>query len=296
MTATATVLPRDVWRQQQAEHADRVDALTAAHRQRRQRGAAHPVEDFLYRYYPIRPGQLRRWHPGVGVVLDAAGEDWQGRPGYLHLPERPGAVTADAACFTSGDLRARGDHLRRVREMLDAMGTRPPKFGCFGLHEWAMVHGLSQAEVRHASWPLRVTSEQVSAAVDEVGLRCTHFDAFRFFTDTARGLNATVLTPADRSSNEQPGCLHATMDLYRWAFEAQPLTSSDLVLRCFSLAAHARVIDMRASPYDLLDLGYEPIPVETPAGRATYAAEQRRLATAAAPLRQEILTALAVMG
>ncbi len=29
----------------------------------------HPVDDFLFEYYPNRPAQLLRWHPGMGVVL-----------------------------------------------------------------------------------------------------------------------------------------------------------------------------------------------------------------------------------
>ena len=42
---------------------------------------------------------------------------------------------------------------------------------------------------------------------------------------------------------------------------------------------------MRASPYDLADLGYPPVPIETPAGRAEYARAQAAFARRAAPLR-----------
>ena len=48
---------------------------------------------------------------------------------------------------------------------------------------------------------------------------------------------------------------------------------------------------MRASPYDLHDLGYEPIRIETPEGRARYEEEQRTLADKARPLRQRLLGA-----
>ena len=68
-----TVLPATAWRCLEAAHADRVDALTSGHRARAARGLAHPVEDFLFSYYSLRPAQLRRWHPGIGVALaDAA--------------------------------------------------------------------------------------------------------------------------------------------------------------------------------------------------------------------------------
>jgi hypothetical protein len=42
---------------------------------------------------------------------------------------------------------------------------------------------------------------------------------------------------------------------------------------------------MRASPYDLKDLGFEPVPMETEAGRAEYRLEQQRLAVMAEPVR-----------
>ena len=105
-------------------------------------------------------------------------------------------------------------------------------------------------------------------------------------------LNPVFLTSANRNSFEQPGCLHNTMDLYRWAVDLQPLTSSALVMNCFSLARDARAIDMRASPYDLSDLGYRPIRIETSGGRRQYATEQRAISTRAAPLRQALLDIL----
>jgi hypothetical protein len=46
---------------------------------------------------------------------------------------------------------------------------------------------------------------------------------------------------------------------------------------------------MRASPYDLSALGYEPVKIETPEGRAQYEREQRDLAAKAADLRQKLL-------
>ena len=42
---------------------------------------------------------------------------------------------------------------------------------------------------------------------------------------------------------------------------------------------------MPASPYDLRPLGYEPIAIETAAGRADYERHQRAFAARAEPLR-----------
>jgi hypothetical protein len=61
---------------------------------------------------------------------------------------------------------------------------------------------------------------------------------------------------------------------------------------CFDLAREIRELDMRASPYDLSALGYAPVPIETAAGRAEYAAQQRGFAERGQLLRTRLLAAL----
>ena len=114
-----------------------------------------------------------------------------------------------------------------------------------------MVYGLAPDEVRHAAWPLRLTPAEVVDVVDDLGLRCTHVDAYRFFTPAARPLNSLRPTRQTQGDLEQRGCLHATMDLYKWATKLSPFVGSDLVADCFALARDARLLDMRAAPYDL---------------------------------------------
>lgn len=75
------------------------------------------------------------------------------------------------------------------------------------------------------------------------------------------------------------------MDLYKWSYKLGPLVDSEIVLDCLDLAARAREVDMRASPYDLSEYGYPPIRVEEPSGRAEYVRCQSELAQRAAPLR-----------
>src|SRR5690554_7230774 len=70
--SVSTVLTREDWATLEAAHAARADALTAGRRERTARRESHPVEDFLFEYYPFKPSQLRRWHPGVGVGLHRA--------------------------------------------------------------------------------------------------------------------------------------------------------------------------------------------------------------------------------
>ena len=159
-----------------------------------------------------------------------------------------------------------------------------------------MVYGLEQDGGAPLVLPAApATRTEISAAVDDIGLRCTHIDAYRFFTPAAVPLNAHEPTRATQHEWEQPGCLHANMDLYKYAMWFQPFIGSDLVADCFALARQARELDMRAAPYDLADLGYEPIRVETPEGRVEYATQQRGLSAAASSLRARLLGAVSAL-
>lgn len=79
------------------------------------------------------------------------------------------------------------------------------------------------------------------------------------------------------------------MDLYKHAFRLSPMVSSDLVADCFELAWDIRTLDMRAAPYDLADLGFEPVRIETVEGKAEYVAHQREFAERGAPLRERLV-------
>ncbi|WP_245745748.1 3-methyladenine DNA glycosylase [Nocardia altamirensis] len=272
------VLAEEQWRERAAAHVVRLDELVGPYLERRAAGSSHPVIDFLFTYYGHKPAQLRRWHPGFGVALAGAAE-YDGARGYHRRPE---GCTADPAY-----LARRRDTIEFIANLLRATATRPAQLSCFGLHEWAMVYRTD--EVRHQQVPLRLGRSGTDAVVESMSLRCTHFDAYRFFTPDAVGRNVEPLTRADQVQREQPGCLHANMDLYKWGFKLVPLVASDLILDCFELACAARELDMRASPYDLSDYGYEPVRIETAAGRAEYVRAQAALAERSAVLRHVLL-------
>lgn len=139
--------------------------------------------------------------------------------------------------------------------------------------------------------PLRLGRDGTDAVVESHDLRCTHFDAFRFFTPEAVPLNRTALTREDQPLLEQPGCLHAGMDLYKWAMKLGPLVPGELLLDTFELARDIRLLDMEAAPYDLAEWGVVPVPIETAEGKAEYVRRQRGFAERAAVLRGALLDA-----
>jgi hypothetical protein len=146
---------------------------------------------------------------------------------------------------------------------------------------------------RHAGVaPLRLPQEEVDGFVESRPVACSHFDAYRFFAEQAKPLNRIRLEWSSRHETEQPGCIHANMDLYRWAYTAMPWIGSEVLLSCFELAAELRVLDMQASPYDLRGLGFEPIPVETMEGRTEYQRRQRELSERAEVLRARLIEVL----
>ena len=276
---TLDVLPADRWRPRQERHRERVDPWVAPHLARRRDRVVHPVEDFLFTYYSFRPAALQRWHPGFGTALVDAGEH-AGLKGYGDLGGCTGVLPEHVV--------GQRPLIESIHTLLTATAGRPANFGCFGMHEWAMVYRLDADQVRHSSWPLRLGASGTDEVVASHRIACSHFDAFRFFTEPARPLNALQPGRDDRPAFEQPACLHAGMDLYKHAFRLVPMVPSELVADCFELARDIRVLDMRASPYDLGGLGYEPVPVETVEGKQEYVAAQRAFADRAAPLRREL--------
>jgi hypothetical protein len=268
------------WREAKASYLARVRPWAEDRVRRTARHEKHPVYDFLFEYYSFRPAHLLRWTPGFGVTLEGTtrediswGEFVAGGNG-LSLP---------ASAFPEH----RVSYLRWAVDYLGAVHAREPSFACMGLHEWAMVY--RDPNVRHPHVPLRLTREEIDAVIDSQALLCTHYDAFRFFTPHAGPRNRWELTRAATTDHDQPGCIHANMDLYRFAYKIAPFCPSDVVADAFEVALAAREVDMRASPYDLSGYGFPAIPIETRAGRELYVELQRAIAAQAAPVRERLL-------
>lgn len=284
------LLPERLWRERERQHHATVDALTTDHLARRQRGTPHPVIDFLFTYYRTSVGSVRRWHPGPGVILENAHHDKRAEWRHYRrasLYGRTGLIVDADSVMSRG-----GARMRRAHNVVEATAARTGVTGCFGLHEWAMLYRTASDEVRHGQVPLRLTHEQIDEVVRGSRLRCTHFDAFRFFTPPAEPLNERRLAREDQAAHEQPGCLHAGMDVYAYTAALEAGAPGELLLDALAAAFSAREIDMRSSPYDLSQWGLNPIPVETPRGRAEFVEFQRQWITRTQELRARYLLAV----
>ena len=259
------------------------------------------VFNFLHKYYSFSAERLLRYSPGVGVGLEDIKIDRDtGKRGVLFdspfLRRHGGATYWEY--LPEGVSHKQHDMWDRSKTILAASVLRKPHFSCFGLHEWAMLARGDGQESKHQRLPLRVSQETIDKVVmAKSALRCTHFDAFRFFHPDVAALNqplhdGSALSRKTQEDHEQPGCLHHTMDVFKYAFQLYPFIPSELLITSLEIALAARRLDMRASPYDTSgepDVRGPAIPVETAQGRLTYATEQEALYCRSAPLRFELL-------
>ncbi len=276
--------------------------------------------------------RLARWSPGLychyqmgsddssnylggSVLLEGANE--RDFSSLLHLR---GAIMEDDGILycpqtyyneklidkeTDNDNEQRPKSIRTVapflwyRAVLEQTVTAEPVLYCYGLHEMAMIYQPHDAPPPpsakyQAHVPLRVSQDTLNAAVERVGTRCTHVDALRYFSPAAASLNfhGETLHRMDQLRLEQPGCVHAHMDLLKIILKIEPFVSATLRSEVLKMAILARKLDIGASPYDVTStFQVEMIPIETEEGRLLYRQRQMELMKLVQPVRQELLQA-----
>ena len=274
-----TILEKEEWVSRRRAHRAKFEPRILEQVARRERGRPDPTMDFLFQYYGFPSGRFLRWTPGFGVLLEGA-------PAEKLLEDDRYRLHRDGVYLDLERLRPRERSLRWIHQLLEATAARPPFFGCHGLHEWALVH---ESELLHPSFPLRVDREAIAAHLEHAGVRCTHYDAFRFFSSASKALADHQLTDESMLTHEQPGCLHTNMDLYRWASKIAPWGPSELIGRALELAWEARRFDSAASPYDLSSTGLGPCRVETPEGKRDFVAAQERIWMTSIGIRADLI-------
>jgi hypothetical protein len=158
---TIQILSSNVWHQLRDDHKEKVLPWITPRLERRSRHESHPVDDFLFEYYPISTNKLLNWHPGFGTSLEATEIEYEDFPTGSYE-------------FIDNKIQIRNEWLSKNQEavislidFLTKTQERSVRSGCFGLHEWAMVLGTE--DVRHEKWQLRLSQEQIRATIDEVG-------------------------------------------------------------------------------------------------------------------------------
>lgn len=314
-----------VWQKEAAFHFSELERLlyppgTDNVKKRSHLIRTHPIYNFLHTYYRYSAKNLKFYSPGVDVLMELDEQDDKEQrcsssssssssDGSRRHNEEDHDLNMKYIQITDGQCsyllpeqeKPDGPYgwitLSRNRDILRLTASRVPFYGCFGYHEWAMLYsgriaGINAPLTPHQKdVPLRVSQAVIDEVVETLGLRCTHYDAFRFFHKTAQPLNSiNPLTRATQAEHEQPGCVHASMDLFKYAYQLYPFCPASLLRDCLTVALTAREIDMRASPYDTTNVPFcgAPICVETAEGRLEYMAEQERLTLLAAPVREQL--------
>lgn len=279
------MLPVEIWERKVKEHEGQVSPYADAFLRRRSSQQTHTVHDFLFTYYSFSPKKLKNWVPSIDETLSCSLKE---KYHYPWLNEEWFHFNGETLFLKKERFNDSYRSLAQfIMKLCVAVLERTPRFGCYGLHEWAMVYKNEDA-IRHKSNPLRLSLDTIAQIVEKQALRCTHYDAYRFFTPEAKPLNVLQPTLESRLNLEQGGCVHVNMDLYKWATKLWPWIGSDFIAKTFFLALEAREIDMRASPYDLKELGYDPICIETEEGRKEYVEAQQQLFKKAGCLRKEL--------
>lgn len=274
------------WNNKAAAHWNLMSPMTDAFVERRKAGKIHAVYDFLFTYYGLSPQKLKQWVPSFEQHLQI---DENILREYPWLNEYWFAIHDSRLACNRQKLTPNVVGLAQfVATLSHNIMERTPRFGCFGLHEWAMVYKASQEDLRYQHRPLRLRPQEIAAFVETQRLCCTHYDAFRFFTEEAKPLNTLNPVLETRLQVEQGGCVHANMDLYKWGTKLWPWIGSDFLAQAFFLAKECRELDMRASPYDLTEDGFIPIRIETEEGRRQYQKEQQQLTEKSQLLRLEL--------
>lgn len=286
ISCNSSLLQIPEWTIRARNHSAAVGPYADAFLCRRNSGHIHPVHDFLFTYYNCSPLKLKQWIPSVEERLVVTPEI---RNEYPWLNDHWFQQDDDILALNSGRISGNSFAISKfIAELCGNILKRTPRFGCYGLHEWAMVYKLSPDAIRHNGYSLRLTHKQLEEFVESQTICCSHYDAYRFFTPEARPLNTLNPVLGTRLQMEQGGCVHANMDLYKWSVKLWPWIGSDFIAKTFFHAFEGRELDMRASPYDLRKEGYEPICIETEEGRRQYQKEQQRLTDLATPLREEL--------
>ena len=204
--------------------------------------ADNPVYNFLVSYYGLKGSRgvrrLLAYSPGPYVPFNIAAAGSAAVPPpltkYLQHDKARGYLYYDPALMACGASK----QLEWNLNLLKATRANAPILNCHGLHEWAMVYKNTAEEKSYQpQLEFRVAQEEIDRVVETSTLRCSHIDALRMFSEDAQrdipnefGSIGVDVSREDQAILEQPGCIHAAIDLLKWC----------LKVSCMHTRAHVR--------------------------------------------------------
>jgi hypothetical protein len=193
----------------------------------------HPIYNFIFVYFFFNQKILFQYSPGMNTTIELD-QDYDKLFSLNLAPElQPIEAQSKTLAISFSEKKISKKFLQRTLQILKSVQSKLPSFWCFGLHEWAMQYHSSQLAPSPStksssfqSLPLRVSPEQIESLINPPSsaiqppiprLRCTHFDAIRFFTPSSLPLNVISPTPTRNTVDQfdQPGCIHVNMDLFK---------------------------------------------------------------------------------
>jgi hypothetical protein len=184
------VVPEEQWRSEAEAYKSRVRRLVGGNLT--SYDSSNPIYNFLFRYYFWKPSSVATFSPGWNRILLGANPCDVTHGGGQRAPFnwRDRGLYFDGSCCRRETLEG----FEKTLDLLRKTESRPPTLSCFGMHEWAMLYSPPSVEVtasvpsRHQGLPLRLSQELLNSVVEErAPLRCSHFDAYRFFAQEAVG-------------------------------------------------------------------------------------------------------------
>ena len=312
------MLKRSEWRSRADAHRRRVRDLLGGMFYDRKIHDRHPIYNFLFNYYRFRPHMtIERYSAGLDFVESCSSSDDESlyhckylsvkddrSMRSLYLPSSKYFSVKDG-CIEMDPVKSLNEksvtRIRNLFTLLEIVQRRPPNFSCFGVHEFAMLH----SGARHSSLSEKSGSEIAHVTTRESMMlwRELRFDVpLRRYTALSKSAlkSCRIKTSPDlRTKNEQAGCIHTNLDLFKFSLRLWPFASSELVADALELAIRARELDMRASPYDLSsvsdftelgrDFDLTPVLIETESGRAEFRDSTMVLYRDSLPIRDRLI-------
>ena len=188
ITAVGMPIPITNWAVSAMAHKLRVEKLLQGNLYK---DPNHPIYNFIFNYFFFKPSTLFQYSAGLDAIL-ALDESFQKFLNPKGLSKNSDGI------FYDPNLHFRTQNQKEsitfTLSLLQSVYGRAPSFCCFGLHEWAMLYRVnesgnmpSKCSPRQAL-PLRLSQDDIKKIVESNNIRCSHIDAFRFFTPLARYL------------------------------------------------------------------------------------------------------------